>query len=103
MHCRETISAHWDELITELLDREAANYKRDDGIKFAERALGVRLWLADVAARISLQRSGSGAAPGGSWRALRLFHRASRHPCRAGTCARSRSRRRLSRLCVPGH
>ena len=68
------------------------------------RPLGVRLRLADVAARFSLRRAGRGAAHRGASGALRLFLRPSRDARAARSGARPRprwdlSRHRLSRGC----
>src|ERR1041385_5794876 len=62
------------------------------------RALGVRLWLADVAARVLIYRAGAGAGDRRASRAVRLFVRPPRHAGKARACARARPRRRL-----PGH
>ena len=66
------------------------------------RPLGVRLWLADVAAGLRIRRTGAGPADRRAPRALRLFLCPSRHPGKARPRARARSRRRLPRHRVPG-
>ena len=63
--------------------------------------LGVRLWLADVAAGIRLRRAGTGPSDRRPPRAVRLFLRPSRHAGEAGPGPRARSRRRLSRHRLP--
>src|ERR1700754_289078 len=47
------------------------------------RPLGVRLWLADVAAGLRIHREGPGAADRRAPRAMRLFVCASWHPGKA--------------------
>src|ERR1700761_6471617 len=56
--------------------------------KLGGRPLGVRLWLADMAAGLRLCGEGSGAADRGTSRALRLFLRPSWHARTAGSRAR---------------
>ena len=69
--------------------------------EFQGRPLGVRLWLADVAAGFRIHRKGSGPADRRTPRALRLFLRPSRHAGKAGPRARARPRRRLPRHRLP--
>ena len=66
------------------------------------RPLGVRLRFADVAAGFSLRGARRGAAPGRASGALRLFLRPSRDARAAGSGARPRPRRGLSRHRLPG-
>src|SRR6266536_1206592 len=59
--------------------------------------LGVRLWLADVAPRVSFSRARVGAALRRASRAVRALPRASRHAGAARPRARARPRRHLPR------
>ena len=66
------------------------------------RPLGVRLWLADVAARLRFPRARRGPPDRRPPGAVRLFVRSPRHARAARPRARSRPRRRLPRHRVSG-
>src|SRR5439155_15336720 len=68
--------------------RDASEYPVRSGI-VQRRPLGVRLWLANVAAGLRVHRAGPGAADRRAPRALRLFVRSSRDAGKARPRART--------------